>query len=63
MSRFRWQLGVMVAIASVGLIGMVSSNLSGGVDQGVQELNKQLGQQFHIPYQLTDTNHFLIRAD
>ena len=33
-----------------------------GVEPPAQQHDPQIGQSFHVPYRLTDTNHFLVRV-
>jgi PDZ domain/Aspartyl protease len=52
----------MVVVAGLVSVIALRTNLRGRTEPPAQEHNAQLGQQFQVPYRLTDTNHFLVRA-
>jgi len=62
MVKFGWQSLLMLTAG--GLVGIIAltSNLAGGARPRAQERDPQVGQQFQVPYQLTNTNHFLVRV-
>jgi PDZ domain/Aspartyl protease len=63
MTRFMWRLGWTFFVAGLVLSTVRSSKLRGNVEPAAQKHNSpQLGEQFQVPYRLTDTNHFLVRA-
>jgi hypothetical protein len=62
MTRIAWRLLSMPAAAALALIlTVVSSSLSEGRAEPPAP-DPQIGRSFQVPYRLTDTNHFLVRA-
>ena len=63
MTGIRWHLVSMLAVTSLTL-SIVSSatNSNSGAEPPVPARDPQIGQSFQVPYRLTDTNHFLVRA-
>ena len=54
----------MLAVAALGLtMGVaLSPDLEGGAEPPAPASDPQIGRSFQVPYRLTDTNHFLVRA-
>jgi PDZ domain/Aspartyl protease len=52
----------ILAVAALMVVSALVLSLAGGVEPLAQEHDKQVGKQFQIPYQLTETNHFLVRV-
>ena len=61
-SQFGWQLALVLGVATLGLNIVIWSDLWCYAQPAGKEHTSQLGQQFQVPYRLTDTNHFLVRA-
>jgi hypothetical protein len=55
---FRW---VFLAVGLTVSVALASSQAA-SEDPPAQEHDRQVGQQFLVPYHLTETNHFLVRA-
>jgi serine protease Do len=64
MTRITWRLvSILITAALVPtLIMLLSFDSKGGVGPPVPAHDPQIGQSFKVPYRLTDTNHFLVRA-
>lgn len=63
MVRVTWRLILMLIAASVGLVAiLLSTDLKAGIEPPPPKRDPQIGQSFQVPYWLTDTNHFLVRA-
>ena len=64
MIRIAWRLVSMLAAATiaVSLTVVLSSHSEGGTGPPAPGTDPQIGQSFQVPYRLTDTNHFLVRA-
>src|ERR1700728_2466119 len=60
MTRIAWRLVSMLAAAALALTLALSSDSEGRAGPPVRD--PQIGRSFQIPYRLTDTNHFLVRA-
>jgi serine protease Do len=61
-TQFKWRFALALGEAAIGLSIVIYSNLLGYAQPPGNEHTLQLGQQFQVPYRLTDTNHFLVRA-
>ena len=62
MTQFRWRLALVFLLSTLVVSAAISSKLVGDVKPPPEKHIPQLGKQFQVPYQLTDTNHFLVRA-
>ncbi len=64
MIRIAWRLVSMLAAAALALIltMALSSHSEGGTGPPAPAPDPQIGRSFQVPYRLTDTNHFLVRA-
>jgi serine protease Do len=62
MTRFRWRLALAFLISTLVLGTAISAKLVRNIGQPPEKHVPQLGEQFQVPYRLTDTNHFLVRA-
>jgi hypothetical protein len=62
MTRCRWRLALAFLVSMLVLGTAISAKLVGNREQLSEKHIRQLGEQFQVPYQLTDTNHFLVRA-
>jgi serine protease Do len=64
MTRIMWRLVSMLIAATLALtlIMGLSPDSKGGAESPVPAHDAQIGQSFRVPYRLTDTNHFLVRA-
>jgi PDZ domain/Aspartyl protease len=62
MTQFRWRLALVFLLSTLVVSAAISSKLVGDVKPPSEKHIPQLGKQFQVPYQLTDTNHFLVRA-
>jgi serine protease Do len=64
MIRIVWWLVSMLIIVMLAptLIVALSLNSKGGTGPPVAAHDPQIGRSFQVPYRLTDTNHFLVRA-
>jgi serine protease Do len=62
MIQFTWRLGLILAVAWLVVSRVSSSNLQGDIEPALHKSDPQLGQQFQVPYRLTETNHFLVRV-
>ena len=62
MTQFRWRLALVFLLSTLVVSAAISSKLVGDVKPPPEKHLPQLGKQFQVPYQLTDTNHFLVRA-
>jgi hypothetical protein len=62
MTQLVCRLGSMLAVAALVLTITLSPNSLSGTAPPVANHDPQIGRSFQVPYQLTDTNHFLVRA-
>jgi PDZ domain/Aspartyl protease len=62
MTGFRWRLGLMAIVASGALLVIFRVALRGSTEPPADGADPQVGRNFQVPYRLTDTNHFLVRA-
>jgi hypothetical protein len=64
MTRIAWPLISMLAAAALALTltMTLSPNSEGGAGPPSPAPDPQIGHSFQVPYRLTDTNHFLVRA-
>jgi hypothetical protein len=64
MTRIAWRLVSMLAAAvlALTLTAVLASHSDGRAAPPGQAPDPQIGQSFRVPYRLTDTNHFLVRA-
>ena len=64
MTRIAWRLVSMLAVAALALTltAALSSHSEGDAEPPARAPDPQIGQSFQVPYRLTDTNHFLVRA-
>jgi PDZ domain/Aspartyl protease len=62
MTRFRWRLGLMAIVVNLTLLVIFRAVLRGSTEPPADGADLQVGQNFQVPYRLTDTNHFLVRA-
>jgi serine protease Do len=64
MTRIAWRLVSMLAAAALALTLTVvpSRHSDGGAGPPGPAPDPQIGRSFLVPYRLTDTNHFLVRA-
>jgi serine protease Do len=62
MTRIASRLVLMLAMAMLALTMALSSDSARGARPLVQQHDPQIGWSFRVPYRLTDTNHFLVRA-
>jgi serine protease Do len=62
MTQFGWRLALAFLVSPLVLSMAISPKLVGDVEPPLETPIPQLGEQFQVPYQLTDTNHFLVRA-
>ncbi len=62
MNRLMSRLALAFAIAVVALT--LTRTLASSLEDGTKAPSRdpQIGQSFHVPYRLTDTNHFLVRV-
>jgi serine protease Do len=64
MTRIAWRLVSMLAAAALALMLtlVLSPDSAGDGGPPAPKRDPQIGQSFRVPYRLTDTNHFLVRA-
>ena len=64
MTRIAWRLVSMLAAAALALTlsAAISAHSEGGAGPPAPAADPQIGRSFQVPYRLTDTNHFLVRA-
>ena len=64
MTQIAWRLVSMLAVAALALTLTValSPDSKGDAEPPAPAHDPQIGQSFQVPYRLTDTNHFLVRA-
>jgi hypothetical protein len=62
MTRIAWRLLTMLAVAALALITTSSADSEKEAEPPARGRDPQIGQSFQVPYRLTDTNHFLVRA-
>jgi hypothetical protein len=49
-------------VAGLMAVSALALSLAASVEPPAQEHDRQVGKQFQVPYQLTETNHFLVRV-
>jgi len=66
MTRLFWRLGLALTLTSVALalisITALAFDPPAAVKAKPPARDPQIGRSFQVPYRLTDTNHFLVRA-
>jgi serine protease Do len=64
MTRIAWRLFSMLAAAALALTlsAAIPTHSEGGTEPPAPARDPQIGRSFQVPYRLTDTNHFLVRA-
>ena len=63
MTGVTWRLIVMLVVTSLVLsIISISNDIKASAEPPTPSHGPQIGQSFQVPYRLTDTNHFLVRA-
>jgi hypothetical protein len=54
--------GCVLLVGGSSLITALTFSQANGKEPPVEEKNRQVNQQFQVPYRLTETNHFLVRT-
>ncbi len=63
MTGIAWRVIAILAMAALTLtLASSSANSEEGAEPPAPPHDPQIGQSFQVPYRLTDTNHFLVRA-
>jgi hypothetical protein len=62
MTTFRWRLRLVAIVASFALVVIFRAALRGSTEPPADGADPQVSRKFQVPYRLTDTNHFLVRA-
>ncbi len=63
MTRIAWRLVLMLAVVAVALTMALFPDSQGrAAAPPAHARDPQIGRSFRVPYRLTETNHFLVRA-